>query len=44
MFVMKTDIDRDNMGPVATEAGKFTADTTLMAKFDDSDAYSDDRR
>ena len=24
---MKTDIDGDNMGPVATQAGKFTAET-----------------
>ena len=42
MFVMKTDIDRDNMGPVATEAGKFTADTTLMAKFGDDTMTADD--
>ena len=42
MFVMKTDIDRDNMGPVPTEAGKFTADTTLMAKFGDDTMTADD--
>ena len=42
MFVMKTDIDGDNMGPVATSAGKFTADTTLTAKFGDSTMTSDD--
>ena len=36
MFVMKTDIDDDNMGPVPTEAGKFTADTELTAKFGSS--------
>ena len=42
MFVMKTDIDRDNMGPVATEAGKFTADTTLTAKFGDETMTADD--
>ena len=38
MFVMKTDIDGDNMGPLATEAGKFTADAELTANFDDSGA------
>ena len=42
MFVMKTDIDDDNMGPVATEAGKFTADTTLTAKFGDDTMTADD--
>ena len=42
MFVMKTDIDGDNMGPVATEAGKFTADTTLEAKFGDETLTADD--
>ncbi len=33
MFVMKTDIDGDNKGPVPTSAGKFTADTSLTANF-----------
>ena len=33
MFVMKSDIDGDNKGPVATSAGKFTAETTLTANF-----------
>ena len=33
MFVMKTDIDGDNKGPVATGSGEFTADTTLTARF-----------
>ena len=33
MFVMKTDIDGDNKGPVATGSGEFTADTTLTAIF-----------
>ena len=42
MFVMKTDIDGDSKGPVATEAGKFTADTELTAKFGDATATPDD--
>ncbi len=33
MFVMKTDIDGDNKGPVATGSGEFTANTTLTAIF-----------
>ena len=33
MFVMKTDIDGDNKGPVETGSGEFTADTTLTAIF-----------
>ena len=33
MFVMKADIDDDNKGLVATQAGEFTADASLTAKF-----------
>jgi hypothetical protein len=33
MFVMKTDIDGDNIGPVPTSAGKFTAEAALTANF-----------
>ena len=42
MFVMKTDIDGDNMGPVPTSAGKFTAETELTAKFGDDTMTADD--
>ena len=33
MFVMKTDIDDDNLGAVPTQAGKFTAEAELTAQF-----------
>lgn len=42
MFVMKTDINDDNMGPVPTEAGKFTAEAELTAKFGSTTATADD--
>jgi hypothetical protein len=42
MFVMKTDINDDNMGPLPTEAGKFTAEAELTAKFGSTTATADD--
>ena len=33
MFVMKTDIDGDGKGPIATGSGEFTANTALTARF-----------
>ena len=33
MFVHKTDVDGDGMGPVATSSGQFTADAKLSAYF-----------
>ena len=42
MFVMKTDIDGDNMGPVPTTAGKFTAEAELTAQFGSTTATADD--
>ena len=39
---MKTDIDGDNMGPVPTTAGKFTAEAELTAQFGSTTATADD--
>ena len=42
MFVMKTDINDDNMGPLPTQAGKFVAEAELTAKFGSMTATADD--